>query len=35
VRRTAVIVVGRVLAASAFPGSHLYSAERDRGCAAS
>ncbi|MGP4028657.1 precorrin-4 C(11)-methyltransferase [Actinomadura sp. 3N407] len=35
VKRTAVIVVGRVLTASAFPGSHLYSAERDRGCAAS
>ncbi|MFC4056291.1 precorrin-4 C(11)-methyltransferase [Actinomadura syzygii] len=30
VKRTAVIVVGRVLAASAFPGSHLYSAERER-----
>ncbi|RKS68141.1 precorrin-4/cobalt-precorrin-4 C11-methyltransferase [Actinomadura pelletieri DSM 43383] len=30
VKRTAVIIVGRVLAASAFPGSHLYSAERQR-----
>lgn len=35
VRRTAVIVVGRVLTASAFPDSHLYSAERDRTCGAS
>ncbi|RFS81346.1 precorrin-4 C(11)-methyltransferase [Actinomadura spongiicola] len=31
VKRTAVIIVGRVLAASAFPGSHLYSAGRQRG----
>ncbi|GAA5055160.1 precorrin-4/cobalt-precorrin-4 C11-methyltransferase [Thermocatellispora tengchongensis] len=30
VRRTAVIVVGRVLAAREFPDSHLYSAERCR-----
>ncbi|MFI0482801.1 precorrin-4 C(11)-methyltransferase [Actinomadura sp. 9N215] len=30
VKRTAVIVVGRVLTASAFPDSHLYSAERER-----
>ncbi|MEU6729877.1 precorrin-4 C(11)-methyltransferase [Nonomuraea wenchangensis] len=30
IRRTAVIVVGRVLAATQFPGSHLYSAARDR-----
>ncbi len=30
VMRTAVIVVGRVLTASAFPDSHLYSAERCR-----
>ncbi|TDD34685.1 precorrin-4 C(11)-methyltransferase [Actinomadura sp. KC06] len=30
VKRTAVIVVGRVLAATAFPDSHLYSAERQR-----
>ncbi|WP_214412256.1 precorrin-4 C(11)-methyltransferase [Sphaerisporangium fuscum] len=29
--RTAVIVVGAVLAASEFPDSHLYSAARDRG----
>lgn len=35
VTRTAVIVVGRVLTASAFPGSHLYSAGRDRACGAS
>ncbi|MGW2314520.1 precorrin-4 C(11)-methyltransferase [Actinomadura luteofluorescens] len=35
VRRTAVIVVGRVLTASAFPDSHLYSAGRDRACGAS
>jgi precorrin-4/cobalt-precorrin-4 C11-methyltransferase len=35
VKRTAVIVVGRVLAASGFPGSHLYSAERERACGAS
>jgi precorrin-4/cobalt-precorrin-4 C11-methyltransferase len=35
VRRTAVIVVGRVLTASAFPDSHLYSAARDRACGAS
>ena len=31
VRRTAVIVVGEVLAAEHFPGSHLYSADRSRG----
>ncbi|HEV2888210.1 MAG TPA: precorrin-4 C(11)-methyltransferase [Jatrophihabitans sp.] len=30
IRRTAVIVVGRVLAATGFPDSHLYSAGRDR-----
>ncbi|MFI0374047.1 precorrin-4 C(11)-methyltransferase [Actinomadura sp. 1N219] len=30
VKRTAVIVVGRVLTASAFPDSHLYSAGRQR-----
>ncbi|MGX7672206.1 precorrin-4 C(11)-methyltransferase [Plantactinospora sp. DSM 117369] len=30
VRRTAVIVVGRVLAAEGFPDSYLYSAGRDR-----
>jgi precorrin-4/cobalt-precorrin-4 C11-methyltransferase len=30
VRRTAVIVVGRVLTADAFPDSHLYSAQRCR-----
>ncbi|MER7503774.1 precorrin-4 C(11)-methyltransferase [Nonomuraea pusilla] len=30
VRRTAVIVVGRVLSASEFPDSHLYSAARPR-----
>lgn len=30
VRRTAVILVGRVLAAEQFPDSHLYSSERDR-----
>ncbi|TDB80194.1 precorrin-4 C(11)-methyltransferase [Actinomadura sp. KC216] len=30
VKRTAVIVVGRVLAATAFPDSHLYSAARER-----
>lgn len=35
VQRTAVIVVGRVLTASAFPDSHLYSAGRDRACGAS
>ncbi|MEV3924472.1 precorrin-4 C(11)-methyltransferase [Actinomadura coerulea] len=35
VRRTAVIVVGRVLTASAFPDSHLYSAGRDRACGGS
>lgn len=35
VKRTAVIVVGRVLTASAFPDSHLYSAGRDRACGAS
>lgn len=32
IRRTAVIVVGRVLSASEFPDSHLYSAARSRGC---
>jgi precorrin-4/cobalt-precorrin-4 C11-methyltransferase len=32
VRRTAVIVVGRVLSASEFPDSHLYSAARSRPC---
>jgi precorrin-4/cobalt-precorrin-4 C11-methyltransferase len=31
VRRTAVIIVGAVLAAEGFPDSHLYSAARDRG----
>ncbi|WP_163505847.1 precorrin-4 C(11)-methyltransferase [Fodinicola acaciae] len=30
IRRTAVIVVGRVLTAGDFPDSHLYSAARDR-----
>jgi precorrin-4/cobalt-precorrin-4 C11-methyltransferase len=35
IKRTAVIVVGRVLTASAFPDSHLYSAGRDRTCGAS
>ncbi|HEX8080239.1 MAG TPA: precorrin-4 C(11)-methyltransferase [Jatrophihabitans sp.] len=30
IRRTAVIVVGRVLAAEGFPDSHLYSAARER-----
>ncbi|MEV5412808.1 precorrin-4 C(11)-methyltransferase [Thermopolyspora sp. NPDC052614] len=35
VKRTAVIVVGRALTAAEFPDSHLYSAERDRPCAAS
>ncbi|MEO6500693.1 MAG: precorrin-4 C(11)-methyltransferase [Jatrophihabitantaceae bacterium] len=30
IRRTAVIVVGRVLTAAGFPDSHLYSASRDR-----
>ncbi|WP_214324653.1 precorrin-4 C(11)-methyltransferase [Nonomuraea sediminis] len=35
IRRTAVIVVGRVLAAEEFPDSHLYSAHRDRSCGAS
>lgn len=35
IKRTAVIVVGRVLTASAFPDSHLYSAGRDRACGAS
>ncbi|AQZ61306.1 Cobalt-precorrin-4 C11-methyltransferase [[Actinomadura] parvosata subsp. kistnae] len=30
IRRTAVIVVGRVLSATHFPDSHLYSAARDR-----
>jgi precorrin-4/cobalt-precorrin-4 C11-methyltransferase len=33
IRRTAVIVVGRVLAAEGFCDSHLYSAGRDRGTA--
>ncbi|MEU4223637.1 precorrin-4 C(11)-methyltransferase [Nonomuraea sp. NPDC026600] len=32
IRRTAVIVVGRVLSASEFPDSHLYSADRTRTC---
>jgi len=31
IRRTAVIIVGRVLAAGQFPDSHLYSAARRRG----
>ena len=31
IRRTAIIVVGRVLAGSGFDDSHLYSAARDRG----
>ena len=31
VKRTAVIVVGRVLAAEGFRDSHLYSATRSRG----
>jgi precorrin-4/cobalt-precorrin-4 C11-methyltransferase len=31
VKSTAVIIVGKVLAAEGFPDSHLYSAERDRG----
>jgi precorrin-4/cobalt-precorrin-4 C11-methyltransferase len=31
IRRTAIIVVGRVLAESGFDDSHLYSAGRDRG----
>ncbi|MEU4569829.1 precorrin-4 C(11)-methyltransferase [Micromonospora sp. NPDC023956] len=30
IRRTAVIIVGRVLAADAFPDSYLYSPDRDR-----
>jgi precorrin-4/cobalt-precorrin-4 C11-methyltransferase len=30
IRRTAIIVVGRVLADGSFRESHLYSAERDR-----
>jgi precorrin-4/cobalt-precorrin-4 C11-methyltransferase len=30
IRRTAIIVVGRVLADDSFRDSHLYSAERDR-----
>ncbi|MGW0803504.1 hypothetical protein [Nonomuraea sp. NPDC002799] len=30
IRRTAVIVVGRVLTASQFPDGHLYRAERTR-----
>ncbi|WP_240506385.1 precorrin-4 C(11)-methyltransferase [Thermoactinospora rubra] len=33
IKRTAVIVVGRVLAASEFPDSHLYGTGRDRTCA--
>ncbi|MDP4503761.1 precorrin-4 C(11)-methyltransferase [Nonomuraea turcica] len=32
IKRTAVIVVGRVLTASEFPDSHLYSVARDRSC---
>ncbi|MQA97463.1 MAG: precorrin-4 C(11)-methyltransferase [Streptosporangiales bacterium] len=35
ITRTAVIIVGRVLAAEGFPDSHLYSAARDRSCGAS
>ncbi|NUW34689.1 precorrin-4 C(11)-methyltransferase [Nonomuraea sp. SMC257] len=35
IRRTAVIVVGRVLSATRFPDSHLYSTERARPCDAS
>jgi precorrin-4/cobalt-precorrin-4 C11-methyltransferase len=35
IRRTAIIVVGRVLAQSRFDESHLYSADRDRGLPAS
>jgi precorrin-4/cobalt-precorrin-4 C11-methyltransferase len=31
IRRTAIIVVGRVLGDSTFRDSHLYSADRDRG----
>lgn len=31
IRRTAIIVVGRVLGESSFRDSHLYSADRDRG----
>jgi precorrin-4/cobalt-precorrin-4 C11-methyltransferase len=31
VRRTAIVVVGRVLAEGSFRDSHLYSADRDRG----
>jgi precorrin-4/cobalt-precorrin-4 C11-methyltransferase len=31
IRRTAIIIVGRVLAGSGFDDSHLYSADRDRG----
>jgi precorrin-4/cobalt-precorrin-4 C11-methyltransferase len=30
VKRTAVIIVGKVLAAEGFRDSHLYSAARDR-----
>jgi precorrin-4/cobalt-precorrin-4 C11-methyltransferase len=30
VRRTAVVIVGRVLAAAEFPDSHLYSVHRSR-----
>ncbi|PZG26242.1 precorrin-4 C(11)-methyltransferase [Spongiactinospora gelatinilytica] len=32
IRRTAVIIVGRVLGAAEFPDSHLYSVARDRAC---
>jgi len=35
IKRTAVIIVGRALTAAEFPDSHLYSADRDRPCAAS
>ncbi|GAA3123233.1 precorrin-4 C(11)-methyltransferase [Planomonospora alba] len=35
IRRTAVIIVGRVLTATQFPDSHLYSADRERPCGAS
>jgi precorrin-4/cobalt-precorrin-4 C11-methyltransferase len=31
IRRTAIVVIGRVLAQSCFDESHLYSADRDRG----
>jgi len=33
IRRTAIIVVGRVLAPTSFDDSHLYSPGRDRGAA--